>query len=140
MEIRPVKPSVKGPDTMFTGDVWFDVLAEGSEPSRLRVNVVRFAPGARTAWHSHLYGQTLHITEGRGLVQSRSGDITHVRAGDTIYTHPGEWHWHGAAPDSFMTHLAMWDAAGPGDGPEAEWGGHVTDTDYRTTPQADIPN
>ena len=64
---------------------------------RLRVNMVRFAPGARNAWHAHARGQTLHVTEGIGLIQSRGGQITEIRPGDSIYTPPGELHWHGAA-------------------------------------------
>ena len=90
MEIQARKPSVKGPAQMFTGDVWFDVLAAPQpEPSRMRVNAVHFAPCARTAWHSHAVGQTLHVTEGVGLVQARGGEVTEIRPGDTIYTPPG---------------------------------------------------
>ena len=130
MEIQPRQPSTKGPAQMFTGDVWFDVIARGEEPSRMRVNMVRFAPCARTAWHSHAVGQTLHVTEGRGLVQSRGGEVTEIGPGDTIYTPPGEWHWHGAAPDHFMSHLAMWEAPAPDTQPESEWGDLVTDEEY----------
>ena len=130
MEKLPKTPSTKGPAEMFTRDVHFDVLYKGEEPSRMRANTVRFAPGARTAWHSHAVGQTLHVTEGIGLVQARGGDIVVMRPGDVIYTPPGEWHWHGAAPENFMTHLALWEA--PGDGsPESTWGEHVTDAEYR---------
>jgi quercetin dioxygenase-like cupin family protein len=137
LEIQPKKPSNKGPAEMFTGDVWFDVIAKGEDPSRLRVNMVRFAPGAHTAWHTHANGQTLHVTEGRGLVQSRGGNVVEIRPGDTIYTPPGEWHWHGAAPEHFMSHLAMWEGLGEGqDGPETEWGGHVADEDYGQQPGA----
>ena len=75
MEIVPKKPSTKGPAEMFTGDVWFDVVARGEAPSRVRVNTVRFAPSARTAWHSHSLGQTLHVTDGVGRVQSRGGEV-----------------------------------------------------------------
>jgi quercetin dioxygenase-like cupin family protein len=127
VEILTKKPSTKGPAEMFTGDVWFDVIAQGSEPSRMRVNMVRFAPGARTAWHCHAVGQTLHVTEGIGLGQSRGGDVVVMRPGDTIWTPPGEWHWHGAAPDHFMSHLGMWEGPAEGQGPESEWGEHVTD-------------
>ena len=70
---------------------------------------MRFAPCARTAWHCHAVGQTLHVTDGIGLVQSRGGKVIEIRPSDTIYTPPGEWHWHGAAPEHFMTHLAMWE-------------------------------
>ena len=126
MEIRPKLPSTAGPAEMFTGDVWFDVIAQGEAPSRLRVNLVRFTPGARTAWHRHANGQTLHVTDGRGLVQARDGEILEIRAGDTIYTPPGQWHWHGAAPEHFMAHLAMWESLADGQqGPETEWGDHV---------------
>ncbi|MFC4608371.1 cupin domain-containing protein [Streptomyces maoxianensis] len=129
MEILPKKPSTKGPAEMFTGDVWFDVVYAGQEPSRMRANVVRFAPCARTAWHTHALGQTLHLTEGIGLVQSRGAEIVAMRPGDTLYTPPGEWHWHGAAPDHFMTHTAMWKSTG-GDSPRPSGGEHVTDDEY----------
>jgi quercetin dioxygenase-like cupin family protein len=74
MEVTTTQQSVKGPAQMFTGDVWFDVIAKGDEPSRLRANAVHFAPCARTAWHSHALGQTLYVTEGVGYVQSRGGE------------------------------------------------------------------
>jgi quercetin dioxygenase-like cupin family protein len=132
MERIPKQPSAKGPAQMFTGDVWFDVVAKGEEPSRMRVNVVRFTPGARTAWHSHAVGQTLHVTEGVGLIQSRGGDVLEIHPGDTIHTPPGQWHWHGASPGHFMTHIAMWEA--PADGAESDWGDHVTDAEYTVRP------
>jgi quercetin dioxygenase-like cupin family protein len=130
MEIQPKQPTVKAPAETFTGDAWFDVVARGEGASRIRVNVVRFAPGARNAWHAHTNGQTLHVTEGRGRIQARGGEVLEIRPGDTIYTPPGEWHWHGAAPDHFMTHIAMWEGTGEGGGPEAEWGALVTDDEY----------
>ena len=95
----------------------------------MRVSVVRFAPGARNAWHAHAVGQTVHVTEGVGLIQSRGEKIIEIHPGDTIHTPPGEWHWHGAAPDRFMTHIAMWEANA--EGQEAEWGALVTDAEYR---------
>ncbi|MCW2745394.1 MAG: transcriptional regulator [Mycobacterium sp.] len=131
MEILTQQPSTKGPAAMFTGDVWFDVIAKGKEPSRLRANMVRFAPGARTAWHCHAVGQTLHVTEGVGLVQSRGGEVVVMRPGGIVYTPPGEWHWHGADPDHFMCHLALWEGPGEGNGPESEWGDVVTEQEYR---------
>ncbi len=131
MEIQPSRPTTKAPAETFTGDAWYDVIAAGESPSRLRVNVVRFAPGARNAWHAHANGQTLHVTEGHGLVQSRGEKIVEVHPGDTVYTPPGEWHWHGAAPDHFMTHLAMWESLAAGQqGPETEWGDLVTGEEY----------
>ena len=133
MEILPPTPSTKGPVEWFTGDVWFDVIARGEEPSRIRVNSVHFGPSARTAWHRHAVGQTLHVTEGIGRVQARGGGIIEIRPGDTILTPPGEWHWHGAAPDRVMTHLAMWDGTGEGGGPETEWGEQVTEEEYHAS-------
>ena len=132
MQKLPTGTSTKGPAEMFTGDVYFDVIAKGEEPSRMRVNTVRFAPCARTAWHTHACGQTLHVTDGIGLVQSRGGEVVVMRPGDTVYTPPGEWHWHGAAPTHFMTHLAMWEAPDPDSGQaETEWGEHVTEDEYQ---------
>jgi quercetin dioxygenase-like cupin family protein len=124
MEVLTKQPSVKGPGDMFTGDVWFDVIARGAEPSRIRANAVHFAPCARTAWHSHAMGQTLYVTEGIGFVQSRGGEVVVIRPGDVIHTPPGEEHWHGAAPDHFMTHVAMWE------GDETTWREPVTEADY----------
>jgi quercetin dioxygenase-like cupin family protein len=81
MEVLPTLPSAKGSTEMFTGEVHFDVIYKGNEPSRMRVNVVRFAPGARTAWHCHAVGQTLHVTEGIGLVHARGGELVMMRPG-----------------------------------------------------------
>jgi quercetin dioxygenase-like cupin family protein len=128
VEIQPKQPSAKAPAETFTGDAWLDVIVRGEPPSRSRVSVVRFAPGARNAWHAHALGQTLHITDGIGRVQARGDGVIEVRAGDTIYTPPGEWHWHGAAPDHFMTHLAIWEA--PAEGPDTEWAEQVTEDEY----------
>jgi quercetin dioxygenase-like cupin family protein len=124
MEIKPKQPSVKGPDDWFTGEVWIDRIAQGEGPSRLAVSAVHFTPGARTAWHSHSLGQTLYITEGQGLVQSRGEAIVTIRPGDIVHTPTDEWHWHGAAPDHFMTHLSL--TEGP-----AQWGEHVADAGYQ---------
>jgi quercetin dioxygenase-like cupin family protein len=123
MEVQPKQPSVKGPSDWFTGEVWIDAIARGKAPSRLAVSAVHFSPGARTAWHSHSLGQTLYVTEGQGLIQSRDDDVVSIRSGDTIHTPADEWHWHGAAPDHFMTHLTMTEG-------DASWGDHVTDAEY----------
>ena len=131
------QPSVEGAAQWFTGDVHFDVIAPGTPltASRGRVNVVRFAPGARTAWHRHANGQTLHVTEGLGLTQVRGGDVVAIRPGDTVWCPPQVWHWHGAAAEHFMTHLAIWDSLAEGqDGPETEWGEHVSDVEYGQQP------
>jgi quercetin dioxygenase-like cupin family protein len=129
----PIQPSpltVKGPAEWFTGDVYIDAIARGEEPSHVRVSAVRFTPSARTAWHAHAIGQTLCVTEGQGLHQPRGGQIEEIRAGDIVYTPADQWHWHGAAPGHFMTHLSITEAV-PGDQrPEADWGEHVTDDEY----------
>jgi quercetin dioxygenase-like cupin family protein len=78
LEIKPKEPTVKAAAETFTSDAFIDVIARGEEPSRIRVNLVRFAPGARNAWHNHAMGQTLHITEGVGLIQSRGGEVAEV--------------------------------------------------------------
>lgn len=130
MNIKPRQPSAKGPAELFSGEVWIDSLASGQEPSRIRLNLVRFAPSARTAWHAHAVGQTLWVTDGEGLVQSREGKITPIRQGDVVLTPPNEWHWHGAAPDRFMSHISLTEGVEPGHGSEVEWGEHVTDSEY----------
>jgi quercetin dioxygenase-like cupin family protein len=129
MKMLPKETTTKGPADRFTGDVWFDVIANGVEPSRIRVNAVRFSPSARTAWHAHAVGQTLYVVDGIGLVQSRDQAVVEMHPGDVVHTPPGEWHWHGAVPDRFLTHLAMWEA--PAEGPESEWGALVSDEEYR---------
>lgn len=124
MEIQTNQPSVRGPADFFTGDVWIDAVIRGPVPSRLNVNAVHFAPGARTAWHSHDGGQTLYVTEGKGQVQSRGDRLMEIRPGDVVSTPDGEEHWHGAAPDHFMTHLSITQG-------DADWGDQVTDAEYR---------
>ena len=123
MELRPKQPTTKGPDEWFTGDVWIDPVAQGAPPSRLNVGAVHFFPGARTAWHSHEGGQTLYVTEGRGLAQARGSSVLTLRPGDVIYTPDGQEHWHGATAEHFMTHLSITE------GPPA-WGPQVTDAEY----------
>jgi quercetin dioxygenase-like cupin family protein len=130
VQVPSKPPTSKGPAEWFTGDVWIDGIARGEEPSRVRVSAVRFAPSARTAWHSHAVGQTLYVTEGRGLVQSRGGDLVGIRPGDIIWTPADEWHWHGAAPDHFMSHLSITEAAPGDERPDADWAEHVTDEEY----------
>jgi quercetin dioxygenase-like cupin family protein len=132
MELLKQPQTGKGPAEAFAGDVWFDVIYRGEEPSRARANMVKFAPGARTAWHSHGLGQTLYIVEGIALIQSRGGDLIEAYPGDIIYTPPGEEHWHGAAPGRFMIHLALWEYPGPDGAPENTWLEHVTDDEYNS--------
>lgn len=134
MEILPRQPTDKAPAETFTGDAYIDRIVQGRAPSRIRAAFVHFAPGARNAWHAHAVGQTVHVTEGVGRIQARGGEILEMRAGDTFVTPAGEWHWHGAAPDRFMTHLAMWEAPAGG-GPETEWGELVGDAEYTALPR-----
>ncbi len=107
MELHTPRPTAKGPGQAFTGDVYVTPIYSGKEPSRITVALVRFTPGARTNWHSHAVGQTMHVTEGIGLVGTRDGSVLRIRAGDTVVCPPGEEHWHGAAADTFMSHLAL---------------------------------
>jgi quercetin dioxygenase-like cupin family protein len=128
MEITRDTPTGPGPAEWFTGTVYLDPVATPSEGSRLFALSVHFTPGARTAWHHHPHGQTLLVTEGVGLCQSRGGEIQTIRPGDRVSFAPGEEHWHGAAPDRFMTHLALQEVGD--DGSTATWLEHVTDEEY----------
>ena len=129
MELNPVTPTAKGPASTFTGDVYVNPIYRGEEPSRMIVSLVRFTPGARTNWHSHAVGQTLYVTDGIGLVQTRDGTVIRMRPGDTVYTPPGQEHWHGATAGNFMCHLAMLEGAHGADG--ATWLEPVTDEQYQ---------
>jgi quercetin dioxygenase-like cupin family protein len=117
-----------GPAEWFTGAVYLDPVARPSGSSRVNASSVHFTPGARTAWHTHPNGQTIYVLEGVGLCQRRGGPVETIRPGDRVFFEPGEEHWHGAAPDRFMTHLAMLDV--DDDGHPASWGEHVTDEEY----------
>jgi quercetin dioxygenase-like cupin family protein len=121
-----------GPSEWFTGAVFIDAVARPSEPSRLSASSVHFTPGARTAWHTHPNGQTIYVTEGVGFAQRRGGLIAVIRPGDRVFFEPGEEHWHGAAPNRFMTHLAMLEVDDEGN--PAKWGEHVTDEEYGAAP------
>ena len=135
MEItRSSIDTAKGPDSWFTGDVYIDAVAAAPAPARVQANLVHFTPGARTAWHTHPNGQTIYVVEGMGLAQRRGGPIEVIRAGDRVFVEPGEDHWHGAAPDRFMSHLAMLDV--DDDGNNATWGDHVTDEEYNAAANA----
>jgi quercetin dioxygenase-like cupin family protein len=131
MELVEQKSSVKGPIDRFTGDAWVDMIVGGGVPSRLRAGVVRFSPGARTAWHRHAAGQTLYVTDGIGLAKSRGGDVVVMHPGDTVHTPADEWHWHGATPDRFMTHLSMAEGSDDPAMDDVEWGEAVTDDTYQ---------
>lgn len=118
--------STPNPD-YFTGTVHMDPIAESNPPSRVNAIVVSFEPGARTAWHTHPLGQTIHILSGICLAQRDGAPVQELRPGDTAYFEPGEKHWHGAAPDVAMRHLAIQEAV---DGSAADWLEKVDDSDY----------
>ena len=124
--------TTRGPSDWFTGPVFLDAVASPSGDSRLSAVSVHFAPGARTAWHTHPNGQTIFLTEGAGLAQRRGGPIEQLLPGDRVFFEPGEEHWHGATADRFMTHLAMLEV--DEQGTPAMWGDHVTDEEYAAQP------
>jgi quercetin dioxygenase-like cupin family protein len=121
-----------GPSTSFTGSVFVDTIAALSESSPIGAASVHFTPGARTAWHTHPNGQTIWVTEGVGLCQREGGQIEVIRPGDRVFFEPGENHWHGAAPNRFMTHIAIQQADENGN--PVTWGEHVTDEQYEQAP------
>ena len=124
--------TVPGPTDWFTGDVYIDAVAAAPQPARLQAASVHFTPGARTAWHTRPLGQTIFVTEGVGRCQRRSGPVEVIKPGDRVYFEPGEVHWHGAAPDRFMSHIAMQEADDSGS--PVSWGEHVSDAEYETAP------
>jgi quercetin dioxygenase-like cupin family protein len=124
-----------GPEDWFTGSVYIDAVAAPSATSRLSASSVHFTPGARTAWHTHPSGQTIWVTEGIGLAQRRGGPVEVIRPGDRVFFEPGEEHWHGAAPNRFMTHLALLQV--DDEGTPAVWGEHVSDEEYGAAPTVD---
>ncbi|MEQ9815087.1 MAG: cupin domain-containing protein [Azospirillaceae bacterium] len=130
MEIIPVgtRASAKGSEDWFTGAVRIDALFNPFDAGRVQGARVTFEPGARTAWHTHPLGQTLIVTEGSGRVQRWGSGVQTVRAGDVVWFEPGEKHWHGAAPDIAMTHIAVQEVK---DGRVVDWLEHVTEAQYR---------
>jgi quercetin dioxygenase-like cupin family protein len=130
MEIQRVGsiPSGKGPAEYFTGAVRVDPLVTAPSPARILGASVNFEPGARTAWHTHPLGQTLIVTAGCGRAQRWGGPIEEIRPGDVIWFPPGEKHWHGAAPTTAMTHIAIVEVL---DGKSTDWLGQVSDEQYK---------
>ncbi len=124
--------TTKGPADWFTGDVYIDSVAAAPAPARAQAALVHFTPGARTAWHTHPLGQTIYVTEGVGLCQCEGGPVEVIRPGDRVFFEPGENHWHGAAPNRFMVHIAMQEADESGS--PVSWGEHVTDEQYAEAP------
>jgi quercetin dioxygenase-like cupin family protein len=120
--------TMKGPADWFTGDVYIDTVAVPAAPARTASAAVHFTPGARTAWHTHPFGQTIFVTEGLGLCQHEGGPVEEIRPGDRVWFEPGENHWHGATADRFMTHIAIQEADESGS--PVNWGEHVTDAEY----------
>jgi quercetin dioxygenase-like cupin family protein len=119
----------RGPADYFTGTVWLDeIAAAGPGASAVRIVRVAFEPGARTAWHTHPHGQTLHILSGIARVQKAGEALVEVHPGDTVWFEPGERHWHGAAPGTSMVHLAVQQADAAGSA--ATWLEHVSDAEY----------
>jgi len=129
MDIFPAasRPSIRPPEAYFTGTVWQDPIVAAPAPARLVSARVAFEPGARTAWHTHPLGQTLYVIFGAGLVQTKGGPIREIRAGDTVWIPPGEKHWHGAAANNAMVHIAMQESL---DGSHVTWMEKVTDAEY----------
>ena len=116
----------RGPEDWFTGTVWMDA-APGSPPGA-RVFRVFFEPGARTNWHTHPEGQILYVVTGTGWAQTEDEEAVEIGAGDVVYFAPGEKHWHGAGPDTFMVHVAVNPATESHGG--ADWMEPVTDEEY----------
>ena len=129
---RNERPTVPGPRERFTGTVYVDTTTTPTPPSRLSAAGGHFAPGARTAWHAHPIDQTVWVTAGIGRCRREGGPIEASRPGDRVYFEPGENHWHGAAPDRILTHLAMQEIDGAGS--SVSWGWHVTDGEYGQQP------
>jgi quercetin dioxygenase-like cupin family protein len=123
------QPSVKGPANYFTGAVRIDPLFEAAEPARVSGASVTFEPGARTAWHRHPLGQTLIVTSGFGWVQRWGCPVEEIRPGDVVWFSPDEKHWHGAAPTTAMTHIAIQETV---NGKADDWLEHVSDEQYQT--------
>ena len=122
------RPSSKGPDAWFTGNVRVDPLFQAGEPARVSGGHVTFEPGARTMWHTHPLGQTLIVTSGLGWAQCDGGPIEEIRPGDVIWFPPGEKHWHGATATTAMTHIAITESLG---GKNVDWMEKVSDEQYR---------
>jgi quercetin dioxygenase-like cupin family protein len=129
MEIKLAgsQPSTKGPSDWFTGTVRIDPLFQAPDPALVQGASVTFEPGARTAWHTHPLGQTLIVTAGFGRAQRWGGPIEEIRPGDVVWFSPDEKHWHGASPNTAMTHMAIQEKK---DGKVVDWMEHVTDEQY----------
>ena len=126
------RPTKLGPAEYFTGTVLQDPIVEAPDPARIRAVRVTFMPGGRTNWHTHPLGQTLYVVSGEGRYQAEGEKIVAIRAGDTIWIPPGERHWHGAAPNLMMCHIAFQEAL---DGSHISWQEPVSEEDYTANPE-----
>lgn len=124
--------SRRAPEAWFTGTVWQERFLEPAAPARLAAVMVRFEPGARTAWHTHPLGQTLYVTAGAGLAQSWDGPVRPIKAGDVVTFAPGEKHWHGAGQSTFVEHIAMQESL---DGSAVNWLEKVSEEQYSVAPE-----
>ncbi len=131
MEIKRAgsQASGKGSADYFTGAVRIDPLFSAPDPARAGGALVTFEPGARTAWHTHPFGQTLIVTAGCGWAQREGGAVEEIRPGDVVWFAPGEKHWHGATPTTAMSHIAIQERR---DGSQVEWLDHVTEAQCRS--------
>jgi quercetin dioxygenase-like cupin family protein len=123
------QPSGKGPAEYFTGQVRIDPLFTPPDPARVAMALVTFEPGARTAWHTHPLGQTLIVTAGCGRAQREGGPVEKIRQGDVVWFAPGEKHWHGAAPGTAMSHIAIQEKL---NGSPVDWMEQVSDEAYNS--------
>jgi quercetin dioxygenase-like cupin family protein len=130
--IRDTRDTQRGPADWFSGTVHIDAIADPGGTARVSAANVHFAPGARTAWHTHPRGQTIWVTEGVGYAQRRGGPIEIIRAGDRVFFDGGEEHWHGASATRLLVHVAMQEADDSGSA--ASWGTHVSDEEYAQAP------
>lgn len=133
MEIRSAASTAtrRASSDYFTGTVWQDPIVDAPAPARVRAARVSFEPGARTAWHTHPLGQTLHVLSGVGRIQVWDGPLREILPGDSIWIPPGEKHWHGAAPGTAMVHLAIHESV---DGVHVTWLEKVSDEVYLAEP------
>jgi quercetin dioxygenase-like cupin family protein len=129
MEIKQAgsQASSKGPTEYFTGRVRIDPLNSPPPPARVAMALVTFEPGACTAWHTHPLGQTLIVTAGCGRVQLEGEPVREIRPGDVVWIAPGERHWHGAGPETAMSHIAIQERLQDS---AVTWMEHVTDAEY----------
>ena len=126
------RPTRRGDPAYFTGTVWQDPIVTAPAPARVNALIVRFDPGSRTAWHTHPLGQTLHVISGIGRIQRAGERVQEILPGDSVWIEPGVKHWHGAAPDHAMVHLAIQEGL---DGRAVDWMEPVSAQDYARSPE-----